>query len=311
MKLSDIHLRDPFVLPVPAERRYYLYGTTDPDPWRAPAVGFDAWTSEDLEDWHGPIPAFRPAPGFWSDRNFWAPEVHEYRRRFCMFASFKSENRRRATQILGAPSPAGPFRPLGAEPLTPPDWECLDGTLHVDRAGKPWLVFCHEWVQVGDGEVRAVRLTEDLGRADGEPLLLFTASGAPWVRELVHRSSTGEARRGWVTDGPFLFRPTDGGLLMLWSSFGERGYAMGIARSESGEVAGPWRHEPDPVVACDGGHGMLFRSFDGGLHLTYHAPNRTPEERPVLVRAEERDGSIALAATAPRDRAGPPGPARR
>jgi arabinan endo-1,5-alpha-L-arabinosidase len=142
-------------------------------------------------------------------------------------------------------------------------------------------------------------------------VLLFTASGATWVRELVHRSSAGEPRRGYVTDGPYLFRASDGALLMLWSSFGDSGYAMGIARSDSGEVAGPWRHGPEPIVACDGGHGMLFRSFDGGLHLTYHAPNRTPDERPVLVRGEERGGSIALRATAPRDRAGPPDPARR
>jgi arabinan endo-1,5-alpha-L-arabinosidase len=121
--------------------------------------------------------------------------------------------------------------------------------------------------------------------------VLFTASGAPWVCELVQEKSARE-RRGFVTDGPFLFQMTGGGLLMLWSSFSEDGYAMGVSRSESGEVTGPWRHFERPIVERDGGHGMAFRDFGGGLFVVFHSPNRTPDERPVLARVEERGETI-------------------
>lgn len=50
-----------------------------------------------------------------------------------MFASFKSETRSRATQILSADHPNGPFLLHGEEPITPKDWECLDGTFYIDQ----------------------------------------------------------------------------------------------------------------------------------------------------------------------------------
>ena len=31
LKTADIHIRDPFVLPIEAEKQYYLYGTTGPE----------------------------------------------------------------------------------------------------------------------------------------------------------------------------------------------------------------------------------------------------------------------------------------
>lgn len=177
-----------------------------------------------------------------------------------MFASFKADGLCRGTQVLVADSPLGPFRPHSAGPLTPRDWECLDGTLFVDEAGAPWMVFCHEWVQVHDGEMCAMRLAADLSQAIGEPLLLFRASEAPW--------GVKPEKIGYVTDGPFLHRARNGALLMLWASFGAGGYAQGVARSTSGHISGPWVQEPEPLYAQDGGHGMLFRAFDGRLMLT-------------------------------------------
>jgi arabinan endo-1,5-alpha-L-arabinosidase len=289
--MADIHMRDPFVFPDARTGTYFLFGTTDPDPWRGPGIGFDVYTSADLESWDGPFPAFRPDAGFWADRNFWAPEVHEYRGGCFMFASFKRDGARRATQILGAESPRGPYRVHSPSPVTPADWECLDGTLHVDSAGLPWLVFCHEWVQVRDGQVCAVRLSEDLRFPVGVPRLLFTASSAPWT--IPHRKKDGSidaAER--VTDGPFLHRTASGTLLLLWSSFSETGYSMGIARSESGSLEGPWRHLDSPLLSGDCGHGMVFRDFSSRLLASAHAPNRTPEERPVFVEVEEREGIL-------------------
>jgi hypothetical protein len=82
---------------------------------------------------------------------------------------------------------------------------------------------------------------------------------------------------------------------MLWSSFGANGgYAMGIARSVSGDVDGPWAHEPEPLSAEDGGHGMLFRTFDGHLLLTFHQPNDTPNERAIFHQVTEQGDSIMI-----------------
>lgn len=289
--LADIQIRDPFLLTVPEEQAYYLFGSTDADIWRPPATGFDCYRSADLKVWEGPIPAFRPPIGFWSDRNFWAPEVHPHRGRFYLLATFKAEGVCRGTQILVADRPEGPYAPWSDGPVTPADWECLDGTLHIDEAGHPWIVYCHEWVQVMDGEVIAQRLTLDLTATEGEPILLFRASAAPWVRRLNHPRLPADAA-AYVTDGPFLHRLTDGVLVMLWSSFGDQGYAMGIARSESGRVEGPWMQEPEPIWAVDGGHGMIGRTLDGELVLTLHQPNETPLERATLHRLVESAGSV-------------------
>jgi hypothetical protein len=142
----------------------------------------------------------------------------------------------------------------------------LDGTLYVDPQGKPWLVYAHEWVQVGDGTIEAMPLTDDLAAA-GPPQLLFRASDAPWVK----RSAKPSEDQVFVTDGPELFRTRTGALLMLWSSYDANGYVQSLARSRSGTIAGPWEQLP-PLVRADSGHGMLFRRFDGTLMMVLHRP---------------------------------------
>ena len=285
MKVRDIQIRDPFVLAVPDDRVYYLFGSTDPNVWTGPGIGFDCYRSIDLDEWEGPITAFRPPSGFWSTGSFWAPEVYRVGDGWFMFATFLGEDGHRGTQVLRGPSAEGPYQPWSDGAITPKDWQCLDGTLYIDETG-PWLVFCHEYVQCGDGEVCAVRLTDDLRDVVGEVSLLFRASEAAWASD-VH-----------VTDGPFLHRSPDGQLLMLWSSMGARGYAMGLARSASGSVLGPWVQEDEPIWSDDGGHGMVFRSFDGQLYLTLHAPNQTPYERAVFVPLVEVGAHLRTAKTA-------------
>lgn len=286
MKFADIQMRDPFIVPVAEEQRYFLYGTTDTNCWDGPGTGFDVYSSTDLEHWDGPFPAFRPPQGFWAIKQFWAPEVHRFQGRYFMFASFKRDGVCRGTQILVAESPLGPFRLHSDGPVTPRDWECLDGTLYVAPDGTPWIVFCHEWVQVQDGEMCALRLSPELDRAIGEPQLLFTASSAPWVESYERDGKT------FVTDGPFLHATAGGNLLMLWSSYGVDGYAIGIARSTTGTILGPWEQETTPLYGKDGGHGMVFRAFTSELFLTIHHPNNTPHERPILLPLREEDGCL-------------------
>ena len=285
---SEIHIRDPFIFTDAIAQRYYLYGTTGADTWAGRPAGFDVYIGSDLKHWDGPFAAFRPPPDFWSDRNFWAPEVHEYCGRYYMFASFKAKGVCRGTQILVANSLKGPFKPHMERPVTPAGWECLDGTLFVGVEGNPWIVFCHEWVQVHDGEICAMPLSNDLKSAAGEPILLFHASEAPWITPYSGQSD-------FVTDGPFLYRADDGELLMLWSSFTDGSYTLGVARSLSGHITGPWQQDADPLYKEDGGHGMLYRTFDGRLMLTVHSPNKTPLERPVFAPVSETGGRLSIA----------------
>ena len=275
MQTHEINLRDPFVLVW--EGKYYLYGTRGATCW-GPADGFDVYVSRDLASWEGPAVCFQNDGSFWADRNYWAPEVHPWRGAFYLFASFKSEARRRGTAILRAETPLGPFVPWSDGPVTPADWECLDGTFFVSPEGIPYMVFCHEWVQAGDGEVRGIRLTEDLRSPAGDPFLLFRGSDAPWNREMRHSSGV----TGHVTDGPFLWRGADGALLCLWSGFSEEGYTQGLAISECGGIEGPFSQLP-PLFTGDGGHGMLFRTLQGETCLALHSPNTHLQERPVFV----------------------------
>ena len=266
MKRDRINIRDPFILPSPEDGLYFMYGTTAMN--KAPC--FELFVSRDLEEFDGPFPLFSPPDGFWADERFWAPEVHRWRGAYCMFATMgASAAGLLGTQVLRTDTPRGPFVPVSDHPLTPRSWRSLDGTLFADETGA-WMIFCHEWVQIGDGSVELMPLAPDLSAPAGEPRTLFHASEAPWVRPV---------RRGcFVTDGPFVFRHADGGLRMLWSSFGEGGYAVGMAYSEGG-IAGPWRHFPEPLYHADGGHAMIFRKFDGSRCLAFHSPNRAPLER--------------------------------
>lgn len=309
--ISDIRMRDPFILEAsPGE--YVLFGTTDENLWGGPATGFDCYTSTDLEHWDGPIAAFRPPEGFWSDTQYWAPEVHAYRGRFYLFATFASSDPSsgpRGTAILVSDSATGPFAPWSDGPVTPRDVPCLDGTLFINDDAKPWIVYSRgaEGVTGGDpgisdGEMWARRLSDDLRAPIGAPVLLFVASSAKWSKPLWFPDGVEppeELNLGkdpLFTDGPFLFRSSDGRLLMLWSSFGDEGYAMGIAESASGTVVGPWVQNNEPLWARNGGHGMIFRSAAGPTYLAFHWPNETPDERVKLVEIEIGTDSVRLKA---------------
>ena len=285
MKTGDIQMRDPFVYV--ENGTYYLYGSTDTDIWRGSGCGFTAYKGRDLENWEKIGNVFDKPETFWGTDNFWAPEMHAYKGKYYLFASFKAPGKPRGTAILKADSPEGPFRPWGDERATPGDWECLDGTMWVED-GVPYIIFCHEWVQIGDGGICLTRLKDDLSGATGETRVLFTASQAAWTRRVRHSSGI----EGYVTDGPNLFRGGDGKLYMLWSSLSPSGYAIGLAVSDSGRLIGPWKQRESPVFDRDGGHGMLFRDLNGRMRLSIHAPNHTPDERPLFLPVRETENGI-------------------
>lgn len=280
MKLADIQIRDPFIVPKQDEQKYYMYGSTDKDIWRE-GNGFNLYVSDDLENWEGPFEVFKNYEGFFADRNFWAPEVHEYQGSYYMFATFRRRsNELLGTAILKSDSLYGPFVLHSDGVATPEEWCCLDGSLYVDEEGTPWMVFCHEWQQVQDGEVCAIQLAADLTHSVGEPIVLFKASEAKWPTPFRHPRYVGD---NYVTDGSFAFRNKEGQLCLLWASFIDQVYAQGVAISTSGKITGPWIQQEEPLYTEDGGHAMLFYTFDGTRILSLHGPNKTPYERAKFI----------------------------
>jgi len=285
LKIDEIRIRDPYILVDDKENVYYLYGTTDENVWEGKACGFNAYKSTNLIDFEGPFQVFSNIPDFWSDENYWAPEVYELDDSYYMVASFKSKDKCRATQILKSTHPLGMFIPISDNPITPATWECLDGTLYFDEYKTPWLVFSREWQQIGIGKIYATQLSHDLKKAISEPIVLFSAIDAKWtVADTGPVQSDGNA---YVTDGPFLYETKAGELIMFWSSYGKYGYAIGIARSSDGTIDGKWIHDEEPFFEKDGGHGMLFRKFDNQLVLAIHTPNSAPDERLKLISVNE------------------------
>lgn len=284
MKREEIRIRDPFILPY--KNKYYLYGTGIPNAIDINS-GREFWCyiSENLEDWSEPIKCFEAPDDFWAQKNFWAPEVHIYRDKFYMFASFYAEEKTRVTQVLVADNPQGPYE-VWSEPLTPFNWMSLDGTLYIED-DIPYLVFCHEWLQVGDGEIATIPLKMDLSGANGNARVLFKASESKWAHPI-----QAEGKEGIITDGPWLVKNKNE-LLMFWSSFHYGSYAVGMVVSESGKLEGPWRHLDSLLFKENGGHGMMFEAFDGKLYYVLHQPNNFPLERPVFFEIEKaKEGYI-------------------
>ena len=266
---GEIRIRDPFIFTDRAHGCYYMYGTTDLAKGSIAARrSFSVYKSVDLEHFEEPRVLFDAAKcDFWGAYDFWAAEMHEWKGKYYLFGSCKSDTVHRGTQIFVCDTPDGSFVPVSPRAATPADWECLDGTLFVED-GKPYLVFSHEWTQVENGEICAVELCDDLSRAVGDPFLLFRASDNPCVNPI-----DGEGKK-YVTDGPFLWRGEDGRIHMIWSSFTDGKYA--VLEAESDCLRGTWVHHGSKFP-FDGGHAMLFQTLEGERKISLHSPN-TPHD---------------------------------
>ncbi len=303
LPLEEINIRDPYIMPDAKSGLYRMYRSSSVRTGDGRTLGgVEMFTSSDLKNWSGPVRVFTVPADNWITGPVWAPEVHRYKGKYYLFATLNSDiewkKRKeghpvyqfRGTQIFAAKRPEGPFLPIGDRlPATPADEMALDGTLWVEE-GRPYMVYCHEWVQAGDGGMKLVELKKDLSGAAGQPVTLFHASAAPWS------TGSGEgASKTYVTDGCFLYRTRSGKLLMVWSSFMNGQYAIGIAESATGRITGPWRQQAEPLFSRNGGHGMIFRGFDGVLRLVIHAPNSpSGSERARIFELEDTGDTLRL-----------------
>jgi hypothetical protein len=309
MRLPDMPLHDPFIVPDTDTGLYHLY--TSSHGFTAghsgafagvDGVGTMVYRSPNLKDWAEPVQVFsanaQDEP--WARHGAWAPEVHRYGSHWYLFTTLHDEdqrlpvpdqgayclpvplaNYRRSTIVAIADALTGPFTMLRPEaPNLPPELMTLDGTLFIDDDGAPWMVYANEWLQRIDGTIEAYPLTADLSTVAGQPLLLFRGSEAHW---LTRDMPAGVPHQivPYVTDGPQLYRAPGGALVCLWSTYEKNrastdgtlsgDYVQTYAIADSGRLEGPWR-QGEPLVRQDSGHGMLFETFEGQLMMVLHRP---------------------------------------
>ena len=299
--LADIRLRDICILADETTKTYYAVAATRPP--TKPGfrnAGVQLYSSKDLVKWEGPTVIFQAPDDLWGDVNIlsvWAPELHFYKGKYYLFLTFDTDSKlgeqwrewlprvKRGSQVLVSDSPTGPYKPFQNHSTPPVDMMTLDGTLWVED-GVPYMVFAHEWVQITDGTIEFARLKDDLSEMIGEPKRLFRGSDAPWARKSPEWGC-------WVTDGPYLYRSKSGKLFMVWSSFSNTGYTTGVAVSDSGKIAGPWKQQPEPVFSADGGHAMIFKRLDGQLMMVLHSPNKQVE-RAKLFEIEDTGETLRI-----------------
>lgn len=294
VNLDSLRWRDMCIVADPTTKTYYIVGPG------GRSVRF--YKSKDLKTWEGPQMIYTAPPDVWGEIpivSIWAPEMHMYKGKYYLFLTFDTRNKlceqwlnwerngrvTRGSQTFVSDSPTGPFKPFLNHSTLPVDMMTLDGTLWVED-GIPYLVYCHEWVQVVNGAVGYVRLKDDLSEIVGTPTNLFRASMAPW-------SKISDQYGCNVTDGPYLYKGKTGKLYMVWTSGGYTGYTQGIAISESGKLAGPWKQQAEPLYKDDGGHGMIFKTFEGKIMMVLHSPNNG-NSRPRIFELEDTGETLKV-----------------
>ena len=270
--IDSLRWRDNCILADPVSKTYYFVGPA--------GRSVMSYKSKDLKHWEGPTIIYTTPDDVWGDiriNSIWAPELHYYNGKYYLFQTFDTSTPfqeqwrnwystgrvMRGSQILVSDSPEGPFKTFAPHSTMPSDMMTIDGTLYVED-GVPYMVYCHEWVQVTDGAVGYVRLKPDLSDLDGEPKNLFRGSyvNHTWGAVIPPDGS------GYVTDGPYLYKSkVSDKLYMIWTT----NNSCGVAISDSGKIAGPWRQQ-DQALLTNAGHGMIFTSFEGELLLVLHAP---------------------------------------
>ncbi len=288
---EDFRIRDPFILVDGG--RYWLY---ESKPWFGGA-GVCVRQSADLANWTEKKPAMTLPAGH-AVTAVWAPEVHRYNGRYYMFVTLTEKKGTRPVEAMGegvkekdlvprgtwifaADRPDGPFTPTRPGPVTPEDHQALDGTLFV-QDGQPFMVYCHEWCQMGNGTIEYAPLADD-----------FASLKAPPKKLLDARSAMPGAHA--VTDGPFFYKsPKSGRLHMIWSNGVDgHGYCVLTRSSPSGRLDGEWTKDKI-LFGKDGGHGMIFRDLEGRLRITFHQPNKSPLERMKIFEVEDDGERLVL-----------------
>jgi len=266
---DGLMIADPFVLR--ADGLYYLYGTSD-------AHGFKVWSSENLVDWIPLGLAYSSTEDSWGTGSYWAPEVIFYKGLYYMVFSCKGPGESGMRLGLAtSDSPEGPFTDLHV-PWFDYNYSCIDGHLFIDEEGTPYLYF-EKVGAVGEfwngtgylwGVIFGVRLSSDLSRMEGEPVLCIYPDQEWEHPESMHARST---------EGMTVFR-NGGKYYMTYSAnhYADPDYGVGYATAS--DPLGMWvKSEKNPILAKDmgsgisgPGHNCITRSPDGKeWFIVYHS----------------------------------------
>jgi beta-xylosidase len=286
--LDSIRLSDPAILADKKTNMYYMTGT-----------GGRLWKSKDLKLWSGPYDIAKTDPNSWMGPKpmIWAAELHLYKNKYYYFATFTNQKKiidtvdgisieRRASHVLVSDKAEGPYTPMKDAIYLPANKPTLDGTFWIDKNGKPYMIYCYEWLQNGNGTMEKIELKPDLSGSIGEGKLLFKASDSPWSRE---KDKNGNDKPNKVTDGPYLFTTGSGRLGMIWTSWIYDVYTQGVAYSESGTLDGPWIQEKEPITPPNFGHGMLFKTFEGKWLMSVHSHKKVGDKTVRIPKLFEVD----------------------
>ncbi len=313
--IDALNIHDPAILADPVTQTYYVYDGYDPKAGfenkkikQGERAGVEAYWSKDLINWQGPKLVYQIDQNSWAqaDQSPWAPEVAYYQGQYYLFATLhnyknifhKPDGRpaifQRGTQIFVSDNPLGPFKPISDTSQTPQNEMALDGTLWVED-GQPWMIYCQEWIQTGDGLFKAVRLSKDLSTPIGKPITLFSAADAQWAAN--YSKFVEHEIRASVSDGPWPYKTKDGRLLLIWSSWNKdksQAYTTSVAYSDNGKLTGNWLQRERPLIADDRGHGNIFKTFDGELRLALHRYFKQPNTRLQIFKLEDTGLDIQI-----------------
>lgn len=281
IKTEDLPFRDICVLADPVTQTYYMIGFLKS---AGSAQEIAMYQSKDLENWGG-YTTVMYNDGLY-DQN-WAPEIHMYKNEYYIIASLQGRainGDLRGCYFLKCDKANGVYQ-MHSDRITPAEWQCLDGTLYVED-GIPYMIYCREWVRIvgGNGEMYAVRLKDDLSGVypGAEHVKLFSARD--------HKASD-----DGVTDACYMYKATNGDLVMFWSKYVDGKYSIITSRSKSGSLFGEWTHDTTPLFKDDGGHPMVFTDFNGKLRIAFHENSGNKGyERPVVYYLEDDNGSLRI-----------------
>ena len=214
---DSIRLSDPAILADQKTKMYYMTGT-----------GGMMWRSADLKLWEGPFRVTEFDANSWMGAHpmIWAAELHQTGDGFYYyFATFTNQAvkidtvrgnviERRASQVLRADNPMGPYRAFGDATYLPANRPTLDGTFWRDTDGTPYMVFCGEWLQNWNGTIEKIELS-------------LSCCSVPAIRP-------GVARKMKRATSPGIKLPMVHGFSAPvqadWVCYGLRGYMMFIPR---------------------------------------------------------------------------------
>jgi beta-xylosidase len=126
----------------------------------------------------------------WEKPMIWAAEITFLKGKYYYFATFTNRDikidsvkgnviDRRACHILVSDKPDGPYTPMHDPVYLPANKPTLDATLWIDKDNKPYMIYCHEWLQNWNGTVEKIELKPDFSGTVGRAKFYSARANLP------------------------------------------------------------------------------------------------------------------------------------